>query len=167
MIGNVTIDNLMTIPDEFYNSIKQPKLQSLVNVKTGAYVLTYLSTGLIRTNYHFTEMRIVCTKPWHGRRVDVVLTGQIVDDLLDQQSNLQRALLPGEYRPLPRDTSLLFNTSPNEILRKKSSAHLYYFPIFVFAKAHVSIRYANRIECDDYHSDTGFQTAGNWQFYIR
>ena len=167
MVGNVTVDNQMSIPPDFYDSIKQEQLQSLVKVKTGAYVLGLSTTKEFRNliNYHFTEIRIVCTKPWHGRRVDGVLTGQLVDDLLNRSS--YGAIPSGDYHYLTGDTSWLFNTASTEIRHKVELATPYYFPIYLHDKSHVSIQNADRIECDDILTDAGFQKIGTWQYYIR
>ena len=102
---------------------------------------------------------------FYYQKVDIVLMGQLVDQLVNGTSP-QRILTEGvEYRALPGDTSNLMSYSGD--FYKVENANLFFFPLYANYAYHVSIADANRMECDDFFIDNGYTNAGAWQYYIR
>ena len=95
-----------------------------------------------------------------------MLMGQLVDQLLNGISPLTILTEGVDYLTLPGDTYELMSYSGS--LYKVENANLFNFPIYANAKYHVSITDADRMECGDYHGDTGYTTnAGAWQYVIQ
>ena len=160
----------MMLLSKSYYKIFQRGIENLLNVSSEGYVAALSTLQNHRTlqgplGYPFTEIRLVCTKPWHGRQIDIVLMEPLVDELMIA-SAAQRILVRGtDYRPLQGDNSNMMSTSQDII--KVDRGYLYKYPIYVHDTFHVSIFDDNRMECDDYFGDPGFSSVGNWQYFIR
>ena len=91
--------------------------------------------------------------------------GQLVDQLVNSFT-AELPLTKGlDYRALPKDQLPLMSTLG--ILYKDKNGHVFKFPIFEKGKSHVSINTKGRMECDDFSGQSGFTSAGSWQYYIR
>ena len=165
MFGNVTVIDDSDAVNKKYTAIRDSNLSNLKNVRSGAYTGSQTLLRELRNTigYKYSEMRIACTKVHHGRKVDVAFMGQMVDDLLARNvgRNLTRDV---DYRSLSNDQSRLMSTSGN--LRKRDEAHLFLFPI-QSDNIIINIYRRSQMECDDYHTDSGFTAAGTWKFYIK
>ena len=70
----------------------------------------------------FTQIRVWCTKPWHGRVVDIVLINKAnLNALLWGGTTTEKLYKGSGYKFLPDDTSLL--SSVNEITKSIDLYH--------------------------------------------
>lgn len=71
MVGNVTVINDADAENKVFEIVKREGIENLHLVSNGAYTATYGFLRKLRNTmgYQFEEMRISCTKKWHGRKV--------------------------------------------------------------------------------------------------
>ena len=157
---------------EIYNAVKlqSQKIKDIPKTIQGNFLLKPELLGTLQGYMHgFKELRVFCTKPWHGRTLDIVINledpsmaklasggGNIAhEDRVDQCS--------GRSRFLSDDSSLMSTKSCSQILTYENyHANV----VYVTHYYHVIIK-ENRIECDDKYSNGGFDSRGRWFFYVR
>ena len=168
MVGNFTItdeSNLFTS-----SSVEKPTISNAMNtIKSGQpSVLSYGQLKLLKSTYGgFSEIRIKCRKPSTGRTVHIVLTNEhdFVNNVMYGSFTSESTLNKGiEYRQMSDDNSVIGDSSTASATL---SSKIYEHVIFISSLSHVQIAHTNRLECDDYSNISGFQNAGNWQYFIR
>ena len=116
----------------------------------------------------FTELRVRCFKPWHGRTFHGIFKGESLMKKmfqLESTSGLCSSNGNKEIRMMADDNSLFReSTCENLHIGYGTNPPFYRFMLFVFATAHVSLY---NMECDDWTNNDGFTTSGDWQFYVR
>ena len=152
VIGNGQISNLGEAPGgRFLISNQDSVLSSLLNY-----------TGGIK------ELRIRCTKSWHDRVVDVVITEDYLKAVIEK-TYINGLCEGGELRFLPDDTSLLKNVDCVLLnVAYGSSTSLYNHLLFGNNRYVSLIEESNRFECDDAGPEGGdFTVAGSWTYFVR
>ena len=121
----------------------------------------------------FTEYRVFCHKPYHGRTnhakfsssnayssplFNYATTGGSI-----KPSNLCNALV---YMP---DDNSLAKTLDCTSLKPATvglDQRLYHFIWYISGKTHVTAWSNSRMDCDDY-SESGYNNYGTWLFYVK
>ena len=167
MVANVTVNSNADAETKILSRISELPLASLNNVKTGAYALMLYKIMQLRRNrygYVFQEIRIACFKPKIGRKLSVVLMGQLVQNLVPRKRDETISVRGTDYRALPDNTASLPEVAS---LEKAPNAAIYVLPIH-FGSYHVRIEEATQMDCDsDMSEDSDPDATGNWQFYVR
>ncbi|XP_066929606.1 uncharacterized protein [Clytia hemisphaerica] len=166
-ITNIKFDDANKIDSIYTNHIAQPSpITDLQNAPNSQFMLDPLALQRLFNDEGYSELRIKCYKPWHGRTLDVVLYGEKIHKYVNSEAWTVGGC--DAVRFLPGDNSSMF-LSPCADYRIGSGEYLFYqFPFWVFADNHVTIsKPLARYECDDYKNWNGYSPIGNWQFYIR
>ena len=123
----------------------------------------------------FTEYRVYCTKPYHGRTNHAKFTNTNPNSLplfnyathesSPAPSNLCNALV---Y--MGGDNSKTRSLSCSSLRPSSGSLNtrLYNFIWFVNAQTHLTVWSNSRMDCDDYSSSSpGYNNYGTWLFYVK
>ena len=169
MVANVTVNSNADARNKILAKIVVGSLASLNNVRTGAYALGFRKIKQLRNmyGYVFQEIRIACFKPKIGRKLSVVLMGQLVTNLIMSPTSGPTTSVRGtDYRALPDNTALLPEV---DSLTKIPPAAFYFLPIHKHGTYHVRITNKNEMDCDGNMPNdlNGPDATGNWQFYIK
>ena len=169
-IGSAVVSTSRESKEMEYKNIVSDDVSRLTEVQKNRFLLGQAGLVKLQSYTSFEEIRIFCSKPWHGTTLDISTTKntlgrQAVEFLLGRTTNKPSAC--GSYKRLPADHSILGQHCQNVWGATWNSANLYYFPIFINGKAHVNLQSSDRMECDDYKDDPGFSPVGSWAYYVR
>jgi len=128
----------------------------------------------LSTVYNFSQIRISCSKPWHGRTLDIKTTttseGTWARDwLLQRKTKSSRPPSCGSYARLPEDTSYIGANCHKWYQGKWWINQLYDDPL----GAHDGdVWYGldlhdGRDWCDDDCIHPHFSSVGQWSFFVR
>lgn len=125
--------------------------------------------------YDMKDIRIQCTKPWHERTVDIIISkgskrGPEFFNYFGMLADSISGFCPKPFRVLPDDTSFISRASCDSYSWSytKSQMRLHLAWMYVPSKYHVMVGYSGRrYECDDFQSDPGFSSIGVWNYYLR
>ena len=164
-VANITFED----PSDITPVLDNPShLSQLQNIQSGRVLLHHDLLQSLFVNNGYTELRIKCYKPWHGRTLHTILHGDKIDKYIKKESTYNG--ICGNVRFLPDDNSVM-STANCEDLRMGHSyyGHKYYnHVIFEYGVGQVILHKADsRYECDDWEQNAGYQEPGNWLFYIR
>ena len=169
MIGNVTL----TTPDDevttqYQNNIgsNRAKIRELHKVSGGKLLLEDASISALHKFTGYSELRIFCYKPSHGRTVDVAIT-------LDEEIfEMMQGIVSGNtfdycsktYKKLENDNSLLLSQSCGNLNGdNRGSVFTGFNGAVIFKGFYYHIFLINgRTECDDWIS-----SSGTWAYYVR
>ncbi|XP_066911683.1 uncharacterized protein [Clytia hemisphaerica] len=172
MIANVTVENEEDRFNKFIEKVRNDDLNALKNVTYGGFALSEPTVRTIRNT--FTEIRMKCHKPSHGRTIDVVFNNtQIIDSvLLNSVSNEEKQPCQNtDYYLLPTDNSILGQHSCVVTGTRYDivTAKLYNHGYFRYSLGHLHIHEPNRMDCDDFPlgSNQPRDFTGNWQYFLR
>ena len=165
MVGNLSTTKQgesVAVDGELKYGQKVAELEKAVN---GQFLFTASQYALLREYTQFSEIRLFCHKPSHGRTVDVAITvdDQIYNYLLDKKSSF--GYCDKTYRPLPADNSLV-SRLPCEELSATSYGYSITGAIFFKRPLNYIIFDADfpRFDCDDQLAD---DLPGEWRYYVR
>ena len=71
MFGHATVKSESEAEEVDYETIKSDNFTQLSNVVGGRYLLSMDGLNQLSKVYDFTQIRIRCTKPYHGRTLDI------------------------------------------------------------------------------------------------
>ena len=122
----------------------------------------------------FSEYRVYCTKPYHGRTnhakfsytnpSSVPLFNYTTEASYYPPSSLCNALV------YMSDDSSKTNTLPCHLLRPYPNTlndRLYVYIWYVNSQAFLSVINNFNMLCDDYVYDSGYDNYGTWMFYVK
>ena len=169
MITNTSVLSADDIQNKWLDPIRNNNLYSLEGVKSGAYAL---SEGVLQDLYnknYFSEVRMECYKPYHGRRVHLAFFSTLsVSRLINPVQLLRQNICPGtDFRILSSDTGIIGKACFTQAVYQGRPA-LYNHAMYVSHRYHVQIYSAIRMECDDYYLyNDRFSPVGVWRYYVR
>ncbi|XP_057308781.1 uncharacterized protein LOC130647075 isoform X1 [Hydractinia symbiolongicarpus] len=145
--------------------------------KTNQFLLTPSGFKELRDIISFTQLRVYCHKPSHGRTIHIVTVnnyrGYDVLDYLSGLTDTQPASC-GSYIRVNNDKSILASTCGMwgetglwGSLDSDQLIRLYDHFFYISYKAHINLKGGGRLECDDFYGYPGFSTTGVWQFFVR
>ena len=136
---------------------------------SGAFALSEQTLSTIRTT--FSEIRMKCSKPYHGRTIDIAINNaQVIDSLfLNSTSAEQQQICQNtDFYLLQADNSHIGQVScPFSGLPNFVTAKLYNHGYFTYHTQHFHIYQPDRMDCDDFPRDHHRPYVGNWQYFIR
>ena len=157
------------VPSESYgkdeNDVKKNTFrETMEQINNGQNsVLSTAGLRQLMNEQPFTQIRVWCTKPWHGRVVDIVLINKAnLNALLWIGTTTEKLYKGSGYKFLADDTSLL--SSVNELTK---GTDLYDHFVYSYGLSHVQIYSWDRMECDDDKANAGFKRTGSWVYYVR
>eukprot|EP00111_Clytia_hemisphaerica_P019709 TCONS_00058171-protein len=159
-IGKIVFDDVSLqsyLGNEVIN--KPGKISQLQNVQSGQFLLETTALSTLQQYIGFTEFRIKCFKPGHGRTLSVVLSGiQIMSYLLDPLNTVYTGHC-GASRFLPDDSSVIGATNCQHTKTGYvGHTEIYSLPFYI---AYHDV-WLYHFRCDDYSG-----TLGTWEFYLR
>ena len=97
------------------------------------------------------------------------MKGDYVLKALTQSTVTHGLCADDQLRFLSDDNSLLSSTNCQSIKCGLDSSYvgIYNHLLYVVYKFYIKLNNPFRLECDDYHVNSGFQQAGSWSFYVR
>ena len=112
MIGHATVKKESEADEVDYEKIQSDDFTKLSKVVGGRYLLSINGLNQLSTVYNFSQIRIRCSKPYHGRTVDIKTTTTsdgiwAGDWLLHRRTQSPQPPSSGSYARLPEDTSYL------------------------------------------------------------
>ena len=126
-------------------------------------------SSLLNYTGGFREVRVKCTKTWHGRVVHAVLKGDYVLKALIENTP-KYGLCESDLRFLHDDTSLMKDLDCTHLNIGYNTASLYDHLLYGNNR-HVLLGAGDggdRFECDDKKWDgTGYTDVGSWTYFIR
>lgn len=130
--------------------------------------------GILYETQEVKEIRIYCSKPWHGRTIHLVLSkesekGPEVFDYLGNQGDSISGFCPKPFRLLPDDNSYISALKCNVYGTGDFTpgVRLYDHWMFVGGTYHIMPGHGNRYECDDFIPQPGYTPIGVWNYYVR
>ncbi|XP_057308930.1 uncharacterized protein LOC130647183 [Hydractinia symbiolongicarpus] len=172
-IGNVVKNN--SIPES--SVLGSAISRDIVSLsKTNQFLLTPSGFKELRDIITFTQFRVYCHKPSHGRTIHIVtVNNSSGHNVLDYLSGLNdtRPASCGSYVRVNDDTSILASTCENwesglwSNDGRNPASLLYDHLFFTLFGGHINLIPSGRLECDDFYKDNGFSTTGQWQFFVR
>ena len=194
MVGHATVEKESEAVEVDYRNIQSDDITKLSKVVGGRYLLSIDGLNQLSTVYNFSQVRISCSKPYHGRTFDIMTTttsdGTWARDwLLHRRSDQPKPPSCGSYARLPEDTSYLGANCEKWRDGEWYYNHLYVAPIGawdgarttttttttttrdVFSRIdlwyHVSLEGGRNQLCDDYTDHPHFSSVGHWSYYMR
>ena len=179
MFGHATVEKESEAEEVYYTKIQSDDYSRLSNVVGGRYLLSTNGINQLSTAYNFTQIRIRCSKPYHGRTLDIVTTttskGTFARDwLLRRRSEYLKPPSCGSYERLPQDTSYLGGHCEDWEDSAKDGVwnynHLYYYPMEAFdgnVWHEVSLLGDRYDWCDDDDDHPHYSNVGKWSYFIR
>ena len=174
LIGNVSLSDPSQASEIYSKVVKgNGQIASLSEATKGRFTISddvsILQTLLKFTR--FTELRVRCFKPWHGRTFHGILKG---DSLMNKMFRIKATEgLCGSHgkekvRLLAGDTSIIgARACENQRTGYLADRSFYNHLFYVDSVSNVAISSNTRFECDDIYYFGGFKTSGDWQFYVR
>ena len=170
MFGNLTFNDPSEAYDVFTNVVEgDGQISSLAEATGGRFLLSSALIGTLAQYTGFKELRVRCFKPWHGRIVDLVMSGDFLMKMLTQSTPKFGLCGDKEIRFLPDDTSNIRTRNCEELNSGYSPNHVGVYNHLVFKSAgeHIHLFHSTRMECDDKDTDAGFKINGSWTYYVR
>lgn len=163
MVGNISLTS-NDPTNEYQNNVatKQGEIAELNTVSTGKYLLKRSSFEELRTRTKYTEIRLKCHKPSHGRTVDLAITlDTLIYDFIRGQGSIFN-YCGITFKKLDDDTSNMLK-NPCYLLYSSTTfdAGIETAIIYVSPFYHILLS-SSRIECDDSVSSPGL-----WAYYVR
>uniref|UniRef100_A0A7M5WQ49 Uncharacterized protein n=2 Tax=Clytia hemisphaerica TaxID=252671 RepID=A0A7M5WQ49_9CNID len=86
-ITNIKFDDANKIDSIYTNHIAQPSsITDLQNAPNSQFMLDPLALQSLFNDEGYSELRIKCYKPWHGRTLDVVLYGEKIHKYVNSEA---------------------------------------------------------------------------------
>ena len=149
-----------------YNTIYGP-ITSLAQATGGRFALgiEYLETLFSHTG--FTELRLRCFKPWHGRTAHFVVSGDYLAKALFQSIVTHGSCDPVRF--LADDNSVFGSVTCDRYKLGFNNQNVGLYYLFICDSHHnFGFQLAlNSFECDDRVTQAGSSQAGTWQYYVR
>ena len=171
LISNLTVDDASKAV-EMYDTIVDKgkgigKISALAEATGGRFVLSKLFIGTLFSYTGFTELRIRCFKPWHGRTAHFVLSGEPLANALFRSTVTHGSCAP--IRFLPGDDSNFSRVTCDRIRLgfNNQNVEIYYLLICDRLHEFVFQLQRNHFDCDDSVVQSGSTLAGSWQYYVR
>ena len=164
MVGNISLTSNDPVT-EYKNKVatKRGEITNLRTVSTGRYLLKRESFQQLRTFTEYTEIRLTCHKPSHGRTVDlsITLANHVYNFIRGQPSRFNYC--GTSFKKLEDDTSMLLSstTCSGFISSQTFGGGIETAIFFVPARYHILLT-SSRIECDDMMT-----SPGRWAYYVR
>ena len=164
MVGGISFTDDSEAATVYNNYVKEKgQIKDLHKAAEGKFILESQSFAVLRDYTQYSEIRLFCYKPSHGRTVDIAIT------LDDQIYNFIQGVASTfnycgkSYRKLEDDNSLLSNTPCNEIISHWEHlwAGIEGAIMFKGNQYHILIK-NSRMECDDFMT-----SPGQWTYYVR
>ena len=163
LIANVSFTDPSLAQSIFHNTmVLGSKISEIGDISSGNKALRNDQMMQLYRFTDFTEIRLFCHKPWHGRTVHVILN--IVQAYLFGNIDVDYC---GKTRYLADDTSLIKTRLCSHIKCARKCSNIYDHLFYVGGSYHVHFSSKNRFECDDHSKISGFQNTGTWFFYVR
>ena len=173
-IGNITLDDPNQIVTTYDTYIANPtSLHQIQPSQNGQFLLNHDDVQTLFKNHGYSELRVKCFKPWHGRTLDAVLYGSKTYQFINRDQSETEGMC-GNVRFLENDNSVI-STEPCDkqiigIDWEEQHPGILYYDHTLWARdiGHVILhKVYGRFECDDWNMQTNYQATGNWQFFIR
>lgn len=175
-IGRV-ITNAHNINSYRGSSVMSANLSDLHKAATQNHLLDGNKFSDLKSRIGFTEYRVYCTKPYHGRinHAKFSNTNPISAQLFNYATDAVKfssvpSVLCNVLVYMSNDNSRTRLLYPCTLLKSSSSNpknRLYHYIWFVNANTHITVWSNSRMDCDDYQNDPGYNNYGTWLFYVR
>ena len=147
------------------------QISDLGEAPGGRFLISDNGSVLSSLNHYtggFGEVRVRCTKTWHGRVVHAVLKGDYLLKALIEKTT-KYGLCESDLRFLHDDTSLIKYFDCTELRIGYKTAISLYDHLLYGNGHHVLLNGDDdRFECDDKEGiEDGYTTAGSWTFFVR
>ena len=120
----------------------------------------------------FTEYRVYCHKPYHGRTNHAKFSNSNANSLPLFNYATTRSLAPSNLCNalvyMPDDNSLAKTLACTSLKPGTGGPdkRLYYFIWYISGKTHVTAWSNSQMDCDDYN-ESGYNNYGTWRFYVK
>ncbi|XP_066918516.1 uncharacterized protein [Clytia hemisphaerica] len=177
-IVNITFDDNSLLANAIAVLEKPSLLNQLNNIQSGRFLLASDELKKLFTNGGYTELRVKCFKPYHGRTLHAAITGTKSLTYLRGKGVVRgdgghcqgsHCGLCGEVRFLADDTSIMGQRNCSQLgMGMEITTSLYDHAFFVWGERHWSFLNKHedgfvRFECDDFSADFN----GEWMVYVR
>ena len=163
MVGNISLTS-NNPTNEYQNNVatKRGEIAELNTVSTGKYLLKRSSFEELRTHTQYTEIRLKCHKPSHGRTVDLAITlDTLVYNFIRGQGSVFN-YCGRTFKKLDDDTSNMLRNPCSSLYSSTTyGTGIETAIIYVSSRYHILLS-GSRIECDDYVTSPGL-----WAYYVR
>ena len=153
-------------------SVMSTSFQDLYKSAAENYLLSGDALNNLRSIIGFSEVRVYCTKPYHGRINHAKFsTASTAEEALFNYAIKSSSIpvdLCNALQYMPDDNSVT-KVQPCSSLRPSSTSNnqrLYNFIWYVSGKTHITVMSPSRMDCDDYN-DAGYNNFGTWLFHVR
>ena len=114
------------------------EISSLAEATGGRFLLNHGLIGTLANYTGFKELRVRCSKPWHGRTEDVVLKGEYLLKALTQFAPKHGFCGQNEIRFLSEDTSTLSTTDCTRLRTGLTADHFGVYDHLLYAAESVT-----------------------------
>uniref|UniRef100_A0A7M5V0Y4 Uncharacterized protein n=2 Tax=Clytia hemisphaerica TaxID=252671 RepID=A0A7M5V0Y4_9CNID len=162
-VGNVRLTSANQVAGMLTSINTGYQISKLNQIQNGKFMLSNSDIGTLFKNGGYTEVRVKCFKPYHGRTLHVKFSGNVVYKWL---VNRERTLgVCGSAQFFGNDNSKTSKHDCNDIYIGWTR-HTSSMDFLVVGKYHIHFK-DDRFECDDHHVDNNYNNLGNWLFYVR
>ena len=142
----------------------------LQNISNGHFMLSTPEVKQLFLTGGYTEVRVKCHKPSHGRTLHIILKGEKVLKWMRRERKSESPC-DGEIEYLTDDQSVMA-MQPCANIRIGAGIKSTYYNHLLWVPGKTHILFINstaktRVECDDFHNQGTYQVPGYWYFYIR
>jgi len=170
VIGNLTIADESQAQQYDTNNVWSSNFDDLSTVGAGNVLLRGHKFAELKSKTNFSSVRLFGKKTWHGRRVDVKLSGDVIDYFTGKTSSFS-GYCNNNYAFLERDTSRFQNGGYTCTSYGFHAVHhniRLYGGVFFVANTIYIHALGTQLMCDDTDNyDISFNNIGTWIYYIR
>ena len=164
MVGGISFTDDSEASTVYDNYVKEKgQIKDLHKAAEGKFILESQNFAVLRDYTQYSEIRLFCYKPSHGRTVHIAITldDQIYNFIQGVASDFNYCRK--SYRKLEDDNSLLSNTACNEIISNGMQiwAGIEGAIMYKAGQYHILLK-NSRMECDDSRN-----LPGQWTYYVR
>ena len=156
------------------NTIKSSDYSTLYKASTKNFLLSGDTFSHLKSLINFSEYRVYCTKPYHGRTNHAKFSNTNPKSVpLFKYATEKPSALPGNlcnalfYMDDDTSRTSVLDCSSLRPKQKDLSQRLYDEIWFSTGQVYLTIDNKSRLECDDHQNEPGFNPYGTWMFYVR
>jgi len=171
MFGHATIETEDERHDVDYRRIQSSDITQLSNVTAGRFLL---STQGLNKLFPFQELRIKCSKAYHGRTVDIKTAKNkigrwVVERFLHKQMPVLQPPSCGSFTALATDSSFIGGHCDKWTGGRWFFDNLYEYPMYAAGEKllYTISLLAGRAECDDNIYHPHYTSVGQWSYFVR
>ena len=155
------------------DSIISSNFSNLHKVATQNHLLDGNKFSYLKSIISFTEYRVYCTKPYHGRTNHAKFSNtkapsSLLFNYVTKDSSKELSNLCNVLAYMPDDTSrtrVLDCSSVKPIYN--NDQRMYHGLWFCAGQIRLTISHNSLLDCDDHRNEPGYNLYGTWMFYVR